>query len=167
MSVTNSMIRGGLVAVADLDTYQNDLKVAEITPDLHNLVTIKRVWRKEEIADARQTLQKMLVYAYEVSGVAQQEPLAEHAAALIAHVVSPYNWQIASRLLAAPVDGTRILFAGQSAEVLERLHPNQMFAMVLIAAGLGKIPTEPAPMDPNVHELQLVKGDANAKAKEK
>ena len=163
MSLTDKMIRGGIAAVSDFRVYSEDIRAAGVSEDQYRLVRQRSIWRNIHISTARQSMEAMLSLSYELSGIAQVEILAEHLAAFIALVVHPNNWQLATKILSRPLDGTKLIQnQGSQVEAVAYIPPTTLLSLVFLASQQVQlnvaIPMEQP--EPQVVELATIKGTA-------
>lgn len=169
--VSDRLIRGAARSLAGLFADVNDdvgkeeafaarelrAKVG-IDPEQWMMLRIDRHWLPVDIPAVRAAIQELLTGAQMLAGLADTEDiLAEEAAVVVATVIHPINWSVASNLVRGCVSGAAMLGASHDEVVeYERLSSVRMRGMIFYAANIigdesygysdDSVAMEPAPV---------------------
>ena len=135
MNTQLMMARGTAAMLNGLNSgYTDRHRQLTISQDEYETVTQVELWEGGQLLTARSALNKFVNGSLTLSGIPAMPCTAEYVATVIAAIVCPANWQIASTFFNT-FEGTQMVTNnGDVAQAREVMKPEKLFAMVLTFA---------------------------------
>ena len=119
------------LAGAGLPDYGEYHKQINISPEEWTTLTSETLWFRQDAAVARIAIEKFINGALGLADMADDQVCAEYLATIVACVVNPVNWRVASRLVQTFGGEKLIASTGDIVASREHVAPDKLYTMIL------------------------------------